>query len=169
MRYRDLKESTEGAVIVYHGSSNPEIETFRFDNLRHRTGTPGTLSFSTKIKTSAIYGKTIYECEVKGWFGDYEDPEDCQLNYDWRWPKHIEWLEKRGCSQEVLDEAPRRLMDEIQSGAYNMWENIGLWAKTRWDGAWCYESGAKNLIVGKDAEIKILRKFAAPNIPGLNN
>ncbi len=148
---------------LFHGSPYANIEHFRTDNLRNHTGTPGTLSFTTSIETAKIYGDYIYEAEVSGVFGDYLNPDDCQKNFDFRWTAIKNWHEKRN-EHHVLDAARARLIKEITEGDYAQWENPAVWRACGWDGAWCHESGSRNLIVGKSAHIKLIGKCAHRNI-----
>ena len=82
-KWIDLLEARSGSYRLFHGT-RAVIDAFRFDNLQHRTGTPGTLSFTTSEKTARIYGNKIYEAVVTGYFGDYEDAEDVQRVFDYR-------------------------------------------------------------------------------------
>lgn len=162
MRYREIiLEAQHESVHVYHGSPYGDIHEFRFDNLRQRTGTPGTLSFTTSKETALIYGPHIYEVEVQGTFGDYRDPEDVEKNFAWRWPARKKWLTAQYPPEKLeagLKGAAVKDRREIEQGQYASWENVGLWRAMGWDGAWCVESGSRNLIVGRTAAIRLVGK-----------
>lgn len=163
MRYRDLInlcEAQTGSYRLFHGTSS-KIDAFRFDDLRHRTGTPGTLSFTTSIKTARIYGNTVYEALVMGTFGDYQNPEDVEKVFEWRY--RIEASRDRSRlapMPERMEKIARMLRRSITEGKYEMWENVGLWRDMGWNGAWCFESStdaeSRNLIVGRTAHIQMI-------------
>lgn len=164
MRFREiiLIEAQQQSVRVYHGSPYRDISEFRFDNLRHRTGTPGTLSFTTSEETARIYGSHVYEVEVQGTFGDYRDPDDVEKAFAWRWPKHEDWLKGRVPDDYDWDRSAAKLRKEIASGFYAQWENVALWRSLGWDGAWFFESDSRNLVVGRNATIRLVGKVTGP-------
>lgn len=180
MRYREI--TTEAAAHRYrlfHGSDHAGIIAFRLDRLRHRTGTPGTLSFTTSAATARIYGPHIYTVDVRGTFGDYRNPADVEQNFAWRWPKreqqlsaaypqHQQWIAQFRKPPESREHWLTRVAaDErrdIAAGHYAMWENIGLWRAMGWDGAWCAESGSRNLIVGNVACLRMVTD-TPPSLP----
>lgn len=150
IRLHELTESQE-TFRVFHGSPYDDIANFRLHELHNRTGTPGTLSFTSKIDIAKIYGPHVYEAEVHGTFGNYQVPEDVEKVFDWRWARHKEWLIPRFKPETLeasLAVASKRLHDKIAKGEYAMWENVGLWKDMGWDGAWCFESEGSNLIIG---------------------
>ena len=160
-----ISEATQQTVVVYHGS-NHEIDQFRFDNLRHRTGTPGTLSFTESLLTARIYGEYIYRAEVSGNFGDYENEDDVQKLFEIRHREkevHFRKMAKAGYdfdfSNEAIEKRAEKLKNRIISGYYALWENCQIWEELGWDGAWCFESESRNLIVGRRATIKIIGKI----------
>jgi len=163
MRMRDLIELCEaatGSYRLYHGT-NMRIDVFRFDNLRHRTGTPGTLAFTTSIKTAKIYGPKVYEALVSGTFGDYQSPDDVEKVFDWRY--RIEASRDRSRFAPMpdrMEKIAKMLRQRISEGKYEMWENVPLWRAMGWDGAWCFESmtdaDSRNLIVGRTARIQLI-------------
>lgn len=158
-----LCEAHQGRYRVFHGSPNPNIREFRLRDLHHRTGTPGTLSFTTSLETAKIYGSYIYEVEVNGKFGDYDDPADVETNFAFRWPQrerdlthrypeHQQWCIRFKKPPQTLDEwlteVAAKDRKRITDGRYEMWELVPLWRDAGWDGAWCIESGSRNLLVG---------------------
>src|ERR1044072_7117912 len=163
MRMRDLIElceSATGSYRLYHGTNMP-IDVFRFDNLRHRTGTPGTLAFTTSVKTAKIYGPKVYEALVSGTFGDYRDPDDVEKVFDWRY--RIEASRDRSRLAPMPDRMEKiatMLRRGITRGDYEWWENVRLWRDMGWDGAWCFESmtdaNSGNLIVGRTRRIEMI-------------
>ena len=176
-RWIALCESAE-SYRVYHGSPYDNIEQFRLHDLRQRTGTPGTLSFSTSIETAKIYGKYIYEVRAQGNFGDYLDPKDIDSNFAYRWPRRessvihnypetVKWRARFNkpphTLDEVLAEVAAKDRKEMADGQYFMWESVGLWRAMGWDGAWCIESGSRNLIVGNLNCIHLIGKMALDN------
>lgn len=148
--------------LLYHGSSYYNIDKFEFKGLRHRTGTPGTLSFTTSLDTAKIYGKYVYTVRVGGNFGDYRNHDDCDANFNWRWPKHRDWVMGR-VPDAIEEEVEMKFRTEIASGYYALWENVGLWEACGWDGAWCHESGSANLIVRDTASIEIVDRPEPPS------
>lgn len=170
MRYQEILESvgTQKSYRLFHGSGYGDITEFRLENLRHRTGTPGTLSFTTSIDTAKIYGEHIYEAEITGIFGDYLNPDDVQKNFDFRWAKDVAYYNAvnqkfsnpfNGMSlEDLLAKIKERLTRDITKGEYAMWENVFLWKVFGWDGAWCHESGSRNLIIGNINCVRMVGK-----------
>lgn len=165
--YELLTESANGVYTLFHGSPYGDIEAFRTDGLRNRTGTPGTLSFTTRIETARIYGPHVYEVRVQGTFGDYLDSNDVERALAWRLKRErasledaVVWWAANGATggrhrPSKLDDLDAALASyevatrpQIEAGYYAQWENKGLWAAYGWDGAWCHESGSRNLIIG---------------------
>jgi hypothetical protein len=169
MRYQEIiRESVEQSYRLLHGSPYPDISEFRLDNLRHRTGTPGTLSFTTNIDTAKIYGKYVYEVEVTGIFGDYLNPEDIQKNFDARWPKeearityrHLHKMHphyEKISLEDALEETANKMKKDLALGRYEMWENSFVWKTCGWDGAWCHEDN-RNLIIGNIKCVRLIGK-----------
>lgn len=160
-----LTEAQTGSYRLFHGT-NLKIDAFRFDNLQHRTGTPGTLAFTTSMKTARIYGGEIYEARVSGTFGDYRSPDDVEKVFEWRY--RIEASRDKSRFAPIpnrLEIIARRLRQDITQGNYDMWEHVGLWRDMGWDGAWCFESStdaeSRNLIVGRTAQVEMLGLVAS--------
>ena len=163
MNYHDiLSENDETIYDVYHGSPDPHIDQFRLHGLGHRTGTPGTLSFTTSIATAKIYGAHIYRAHVAGNFGDYLVPDDVEKAFAWRWPSHRDSIGPRYAHDKRtagLARAAANLRTDIAKGHYALWENVAMWRDMGWDGAWCYESQSRNLIIGNIACILTIDKI----------
>ena len=170
-RWIKLIETANTVHRVYHGSPYPDIDRFRIANLRNRTCTPGTLSFTTSVETAKIYGDHVYAANVQGTFGDYLNPQDVETNFTYRWPKREASLRDRypdyiNHSKQFnkpilsLDEWLEYVADkdraEIAAGHYAQWENVLLWRTSGWDGAWCVEHESRNLIVGNIDCVHIL-------------
>ncbi len=152
-----LCEAQTGSYRLFHGT-NAQIEAFRFDDLRHRTGTPGTLAFTTSLTTARVYGSKIYQALVTGTFGDYQNPDDVEKAFEWRW-------NEASRDQSRFKPDPDRLRRDITKGNYEMWENVSLWKDMGWDGAWCFEprniarptdDEGRNLIVGRTASVELI-------------
>jgi hypothetical protein len=155
-----LTEAQTGSYRLFHGT-NAQIDAFRFDDLRHRTGTPGTLAFTTSIKTAKIYGGKVYQAMVSGTFGDYQSPEDVEKVFEWRYRIEASRDRSRFAPKpDRLEIITKQLRQRIGEGRYEMWENVGLWRDMGWDGAWCHESmtdaDSRNLIVGRTAHIQMI-------------
>lgn len=151
---------------VYHGSPYPDIREFRLKGLRHRTGTPGTLSFTTNIETAKIYGKYIYEVQADGEFGDYLDPEDVAKAYAFRWPEYRDWVAPRFPPDQrdaAIERTAVKLRKEIAEGRYEKWECVPLWRAMGWDGAWCHESDGRNLLVGNLDCLRLIGQVGLDN------
>jgi hypothetical protein len=181
MKINEVAETPTTTVRVLHGSPYPDIREFRFHDLRNRTGTPGTLSFTESQETAAIYGRFIYTCDVTGRFGDFQNPQDAEKVFQYRWPEHWGWISSRAWTPEQItgqktttardiaarqaaeqaapdyeEKIAQKLHAEIARGDYALWENVSVWKACGWDGAWCFESGSRNLIVGSAARIEVI-------------
>lgn len=174
-RWMTLCEAQTGSYRLFHGT-NADIDAFRFDDLQHRTGTPGTLAFTTSLTTARVYGKKFYEVVVTGTFGDYRNPEDVEKVFGWQFK--IESSRDRSRMKpdpDRMDKIANRLRRDITKGNYDMWENLRLWQAMGWDGAWCFEprhaepelswraprhtvptDEGLNLIVGQTAHIQMV-------------
>jgi hypothetical protein len=153
-------ETPKTTVRVFHGSPYPSIQGFRFDQLHHRTGTPGTLSFTESRETALIYGPHVYAVNVTGRFGDFENPNDVERVYAFRLPELWNRIKNRLTDEQknnpkYIHSVNQRLHNEIAHGEYALWENVSVWKTCGWDGAWVWESNSRNLIVGRNAQIVV--------------
>lgn len=167
------------AEPLFHGSPVSDITEFKTEGLRNRTGTPGTVSFTTDRENALKYGPNVYEAQLApgARIGDYLNPDDVQRVFDWRTSEaQFGDVEQRIRSQnENARQVPGRvftpktpeeieaqvasakkdILNRIQNGDYALWENVKLHKDLGWQGVFTHEAGARNLILSDASAVRM--------------